>query len=86
MMWLTPELIDHLVYWRNPIETGVVFGSVLVFLVAVKFVSLISVIGNLCLALLSSTVAFRIYKSVLTFVNKSDDGHPFQVDGSPDHP
>ena len=79
-MWLTPELKDHLVYWRNPVESGVVFGSVLVLLVAVKYVSLISVIGNLCLALVTSTVAFRMYKSVLSAVNKTQEsGHPFQV-------
>ena len=79
-MWLTPEVRDHLVYWRNPLETGVVFGSVLVLLVSVKYVSLISVVGNLLLALVTSTVAFRIYKSVLTAINKSQDkSHPFQV-------
>jgi len=78
-MWLTPEVRDHLVYWRNPLETGVVFGSVLVLLVSVKYVSLISVVGNLLLALVTSTVAFRIYKSVLTAINKSQDkSHPFQ--------
>ena len=55
-MWLTPEVRDHLVYWRNPLETGVVFGSVLVLLVSVKYVSLISVVGNLLLALVTSTV------------------------------
>ena len=79
-MWLTPELRDHLVYWRNPVESGIIFGSVLVLLVAVKYVSLISVMGNLCLALVTSTVAFRIYKSVLTAINKSQDkSRPFQV-------
>ena len=79
-MWLTPELREHLVYWRNPVESGIIFGSVLVLLVAVKYVSLISVMGNLCLALVTSTVAFRIYKSVLSAVNKSQDAaHPFQV-------
>jgi len=78
-MWLTPELQEHLVYWNNnPLETGVVFGSVLV-MVAVKYMSLISVVANLGLALVTSTVAFRIYKSVLSAVKKTDDtGHPFK--------
>ena len=79
-MWLTPELQEHLVYWNNPLETGVVFGSVLVLMVAVKYMSLISVVANLGLALVTSTVAFRIYKSVLSAVKKTDDtGHPFKV-------
>lgn len=78
-MWLTPELQEHLVYWNNPLESGVVFGSILVLLVAVKYMSLISVVANLGLALVTSTVAFRIYKSVLSAVKKSEDtGHPFK--------
>merc|ERR1712158_72427 len=78
-MWLTPELQEHLVYWNNPLETGVVFGSVLVLMVAVKYMSLISVVANLGLALVTSTVAFRIYKSVLSAVKKTEDaGHPFK--------
>jgi len=67
------------VYWNNPLESGVVFGSVLVLLVAVKYISLISVVANLGLALVTSTVAFRIYKSVLSAVKKTEDtGHPFK--------
>merc|ERR1711944_230737 len=78
-MWLTPELQEHLVYWNNPLETGVVFGSILVLMVAVKYMSLISVVANLGLALVTSTVAFRIYKSVLSAVKKTEDaGHPFK--------
>merc|ERR1712108_56203 len=61
------------------LETGVVFGSVLVMLVAVKYVSLITAVGNLLLALVTSTVAFRIYKSVLAALGKTQDkSHPFQ--------
>ena len=79
-MWLTPELQEHLLYWNNPLESGIVFGSVLILLVAVKYISLISVVANLGLALVTSTVAFRIYKSVLSAVKKTDDtGHPFKV-------
>jgi len=48
-------------------------------MVAVKYVSLISVVGNLLLALVTSTLAFRIYKSVLAALGKSQDtSHPFQ--------
>jgi len=78
-MWLTPELQEHLIYWKNPLESGVVFGSVLVLMVAVKYMSLISVVANLGLALVTSTVTFRIYKSVLSAVKKTEDtGHPFK--------
>ena len=40
----------------------------------------ILVVGNLFLALVPSTVTFRLYKSVLTALNKTQDkSHPFQV-------
>ena len=38
-----------------------------------------SVIGNLSLALVTATMSFRIYKSVLAAVNKNQEGHPFKV-------
>ncbi len=50
-----------------------------VFLLAVRYLSLLSVVGNLSLALLTATMAFRIYKSVLAAVNKSGEGNPFRV-------
>jgi len=37
------------------------------------------VCGNLALALLTATMAFRIYKSVLAAVNKGGEGHPFRA-------
>merc|ERR1711863_212191 len=77
-MWLTPEVKEHLIYWKNPRDSGIAFGSVLVILLAVKYVSIISVVANLALALITSTMAFRIYKSVLSVVNKSSDAHPFK--------
>ena len=79
MVWLSPEVQNDLIYWKNPRDTGIIFGSVLVVLLAVKYVSVISVLANLSLALITATMAFRIYKSVLAAVNKSQDGHPFKV-------
>ena len=40
---------------------------------------MVSVIGNLSLALVTATMSFRIYKSVLAAVNKTNEGHPFKV-------
>ncbi len=71
--------VDRLVQWRDPRATGPIFASVLVFLVAVRYLSVLSVVGNLSLALLTATMAFRIYKSVLAAVNKSGEGNPFKV-------
>ena len=61
-MWLTPDLRDHLVYWRNPLESGVVFGSVLTFLVAIQYVSLIS-------GLVTNTI-FAIFKHTREVVKR----------------
>lgn len=40
--------------------------------------SVVSVVAYLALAALSATISFRIYKSVLQAVQKTDEGHPFK--------
>jgi len=77
-MWLTPEIKENLTLWKNPRDSGIVFGFVLVFLLGIRYVSIISVLANMSLALITSTMAFRIYKSVLSVLNKTQDGHPFK--------
>merc|ERR1712113_1176862 len=78
-MWLSPDQMNSLLYWDNPRDSGIACGSVLVCLLAVRYISLISVIGNLSLALVTATMSFRIYKSVLAAVNKNQEGHPFKA-------
>merc|ERR1711971_364479 len=78
-MWLPHDGLNSLVYWENPRDSGIAFGPVLVCLLAVRYISLISVIGNLSLALVTATMSFRIYKSVLAAVNKNQEGHPFKA-------
>lgn len=41
--------------------------------------SVISVVSYLILALLSVTISFRVYKSVIQAVQKSEEGHPFKA-------
>merc|ERR1712165_306467 len=77
-MLLSNPRVRSLLYWDNPRDSGIICGSILVCLLAVRYISLISVIGNLSLALVTATMSFRIYKSVLTAVNKTQDGHPFK--------
>merc|ERR1711953_1253184 len=77
-MWLSNPRVRSLLYWDNPRDSGIICGSVLVCLLAVRYISLISVIGNLSLALVTATMSFRIYKSVLAAVNKTQEGHPFK--------
>nr|KAF6325630.1 reticulon 3 [Myotis myotis] len=40
--------------------------------------SVISVVSYLILALLSVTISFRVYRSVIQAVQKSEEGHPFK--------
>ena len=58
-MWLSSDMLNSLVYWENPRDSGIAFGPVLVCLLACRYISLISVLGNLALALVTATVSFR---------------------------
>ncbi|XP_064421233.1 reticulon-1a [Latimeria chalumnae] len=68
-----------LLYWRDVKHTGILFGSVLLLLFSLTQFSVVSVIAYLALAALSATISFRIYKSVLQAVQKTDEGHPFKA-------
>lgn len=72
-----PTAID-LLYWRDIKQTGIVFGSFLLLLFSLTQFSVVSVVAYLALAALSATISFRIYKSVLQAVQKTDEGHPFK--------
>ncbi|TEA39597.1 hypothetical protein DBR06_SOUSAS3410036, partial [Sousa chinensis] len=75
---LLPTAID-LLYWRDIKQTGIVFGSFLLLLFSLTQFSVVSVVAYLALAALSATISFRIYKSVLQAVQKTDEGHPFKA-------
>ncbi|KAJ8008112.1 hypothetical protein DPEC_G00101380 [Dallia pectoralis] len=76
---LTHLSVHDLVHWRDPKKSGVVFGLSLVTLLSLAAFSVISVVSYLLLALLCVTISFRIYKSVVQAVQKSNDGHPFKA-------
>ncbi|XP_046692308.1 reticulon-1b isoform X3 [Silurus meridionalis] len=68
----------ELLYWRDVKQTGLVFSSVLLLLFSLTQFSVVSVGAYLALAALSATISFRVYKSVLQAVQKTDEGHPFK--------
>jgi len=74
---IDPRVLD-LIYWRDVKKSGVVFGSMMVLLLSLAMFSVLSVVAYLSLALLTITICFRTYKSILGAVQKSGDGHPFQ--------
>ncbi|KAG8561116.1 hypothetical protein GDO81_015252 [Engystomops pustulosus] len=75
---LSKKKAMDLLYWRDVKQTAIVFGSVLLMLFSLTQFSVVSVMAYLALAALSATISFRIYKSVLQAVQKTDEGHPFK--------
>ncbi|XP_077597661.1 reticulon-3 isoform X2 [Stigmatopora nigra] len=78
MSVLSHDSVKDLIYWRDPKKSGLVFGLSMLVLLSLAAFSVISVVSYLLLALLCVTITFRIYKSVVQAVKKSDDGHPFK--------
>ncbi|XP_039588951.1 reticulon-1 isoform X1 [Passer montanus] len=77
--FLNKQKAIDLLYWRDIKQTGIVFGSLLLLLFSLTQFSVVSVVAYLALAGLSATISFRIYKSVLQAVQKTDEGHPFKA-------
>uniref|UniRef100_A0A3Q3WSQ3 Reticulon n=1 Tax=Mola mola TaxID=94237 RepID=A0A3Q3WSQ3_MOLML len=77
---LCPSWKGHIALSRNwnVKQSGAVFSSVLLLLFSLTQFSVVSVGAYLALAALSATISFRIYKSVLQAVQKTDEGHPFK--------
>ncbi|XP_014700446.2 reticulon-3 isoform X1 [Equus asinus] len=76
---LTDFSVHDLIFWRDVKKTGFVFGTTLIVLLSLAAFSVISVVSYLILALLSVTISFRVYKSVIQAVQKSEEGHPFKA-------
>uniref|UniRef100_A0A3Q2R2V8 Reticulon n=1 Tax=Fundulus heteroclitus TaxID=8078 RepID=A0A3Q2R2V8_FUNHE len=68
----------QLIHWREPKKSAAAFSVSLVVLVAMATLSVISVMSYLLLACLCVTITFRVYKSVIQAVQKSNEGHPFR--------
>ncbi|XP_074087317.1 reticulon-3 isoform X2 [Macrotis lagotis] len=71
--------VHDLIFWRDVKKTGLVFGTTLIMLLSLAAFSVISVASYLILALLSITISFRVYRSVIQAVQKSEEGHPFKA-------
>ncbi|XP_072533365.1 reticulon-1a isoform X1 [Salminus brasiliensis] len=73
------QKVVDLLHWRDVRQSGLLFGSVLLLLFSLTQFSVVSVVAYLALATLSATISFRVYKSVLQAVQKTDEGHPFKA-------
>ncbi|XP_026025387.1 reticulon-3-B-like isoform X2 [Astatotilapia calliptera] len=76
---LTHTAASQLVHWREPKKSAAAFGLSLLVLLSLATLSVISVVSYLLLACLCVTITFRVYKSVIQAVQKSDEGHPFRA-------
>lgn len=74
---IDPRVLD-LIYWRDLKKSGVVFGSVLVLLLSLALFSVLSVVAYLSLVTLTITLSFRLYKNVMSAVQKTGEGHPYK--------
>jgi Reticulon len=70
--------VESLIYWRDVKKSGVVFGIGLAVLLAMSLFSLISVFSYVSLLTLLGTISFRIYKTIMSAVQKTSEGHPFK--------
>ncbi|KAF0300509.1 Reticulon-3 [Amphibalanus amphitrite] len=73
-----PLSLMEILLWRDPKKSGAAFATGLVLLFSMLYCSFISVVAYFGLALLTVTLGFRLYKTVLGMVQKTNDGHPFQ--------
>ena len=69
-----PAALPALVYWEDPVQTGAVFGGVLVGLVSLTSCSLITVLSYSCLSLLLGVLGVRLYSFVMVKAGKAEAG------------
>jgi len=75
---VTDGAVLDLIYWRDAKKTGVVFGSSVVLLLSLALFSVLSVVAYLSLVTLTITISYRVYRSTLSSLQKTGEGHPFQ--------
>jgi hypothetical protein len=70
--------VKRLLYWRDAQKSGAALAIGLLILFSVSKFSLISVIAYYLLTAVCGAFGFRVYKVVMSKVNKTEEGHPFQ--------
>merc|ERR1719431_1596263 len=69
--------LPNILYWEDPVQSGAVFGTVLVTLVSLCYYSLITVASYTCLTLLMVVLAVKLYSYVMVMLKKADLGSWF---------
>jgi len=66
--------LPNILYWEDPVQSGAVFGTVLVTLVSLCYYSLITVASYTCLTLLMLVLAVKLYSYVMVMLKKAEPG------------
>jgi len=71
---MTPKQCTNLIYWRNPIQSGIVFGVSLSVIITFMFLSSLAAISFWLLAFLVAFGLYKLYNYVMvTFVGRVQD-------------
>jgi ABC-type multidrug transport system fused ATPase/permease subunit len=71
---MVPKQASNLVYWQNPIQSGIVFGVLLSIIITFMFLSSLAAISFWLLALLIVVGLYKLYNYVMaTFVGRVQD-------------
>ena len=66
--------LPSILYWEDPIQSGAVFGTVLVVLLSLASYSLITVVSYTCLTLLMVVLGVKAYSYVMVMMKKAEPG------------
>jgi len=66
--------LPAMLYWEDPIQTGAVFGTVLVVLLSLASYSLITVVSYTALTLLLVVAGVKLYSYVMVMMKKAEAG------------
>ena len=66
--------LPSILYWEDPIQSGAMFGTVLVVLLSLASYSLITVVSYTCLTLLMVVLGVKAYSYVMVMMKKAEPG------------
>lgn len=71
---MTPKQATNLIYWQNPVQSGVVFGVLLSIIITFMFLSSLAAVSFWLLASLVVVGLYKLYNYVMaTFVGRVQD-------------
>merc|ERR1712025_435305 len=66
--------LPRILYWEDPVQTGAIFGTVLVSMVSLSYFSLITVASHICLTVLMFVVGVKLYSHAMVMLKKAEPG------------